>query len=74
MSRKPSFIIIKSVPITRDPGMLLVIALITMDTCKALDNYGHTPQVPWLQSSMLPTASLAIVGIPDNHPGYIVGL
>ena len=46
----------------------------TMDACKALDDDGCSPEVSWLQGGVLPAAPLTIVGISNDHPGYITGL
>ena len=46
----------------------------TMDACETLDNDGCSSEVSWFQGGMLPAASLTIVGIPNDHPGYTIGL
>ena len=46
----------------------------TMNACKALDDDGCASEVSWLQGGMLPAAPLTIVGISNDHPGYITGL
>ena len=39
-----------------------------MNTGKAPDNDGHTPEVTRFQGSMLPTAPLSIVRVTHHHP------
>ena len=53
---------------------LVSLLLPTMDACKALDDDGCAPEVSWLQGGVLPAAPLTIVGISNDHPGYITGL
>ena len=42
--------------------------VLTVNSCKALDNDGSSPQVSGLQSSVLTTATLSIVSITNHHP------
>ena len=53
---------------------LVSLLLPTMDACKALDDDGCSSEVSRLQGGMLPAAPLTIVGVPNDHPGYITGL
>ena len=45
-----------------------------MDTGKRLDNDGPSSEVSRLEGRMLPTASLSIVSVTNDHPGDTLGL